>query len=98
MLRRLRSVPRDLGLQLFVLYLLLIVPFLASLALFDQFVGQRIRADVEANDLALVRAISEETDRSVRNALEAVRGLSRYDAVSRSDNAGMQGLFSLLLA
>jgi signal transduction histidine kinase len=98
MLRRLRSVPRDLGLQLFVLYLLLIVPFLASLAFFDQFVGQRIRTDVEANDLALVRAISQETDRSVRNALEAVRGLSRYDAVSRSDSAGMQGLFSLLLA
>ena len=75
MLIRLRSIPQDLGLQLFVLYLLLIVPFLASLVVFDQIVGQRIRADVEENDLSLVRAVALETDLSIRNALEAVRGL-----------------------
>jgi hypothetical protein len=98
MLRRLRSIPRDLGLQLFVLYLLLIVPFLASLVVFDQLVGQRIRADVEENDLSLVRAIAQETDLSIRNALETVRGLSAYPGVMEADPSEMQDLFELILA
>jgi PAS domain S-box-containing protein len=97
MLRRLRSIPRDLGLQLFVLYLLLIVPFLASLLAFDQFVGHRIRADVEANDLSLVRAIAQETDLSIRNSLETVRGLSEYASVFAGDRARMQELFQVVL-
>lgn len=97
MLGRLRSLPRDLGLQLFVLYLLLIVPFLGSLVVFDQLVGQRIRADVEANDLSLVRAIAQETDLSIRNAMEAVRGLARYPAVITADQAGMEPLFQVIL-
>src|SRR5574340_723873 len=96
MLNRLRRIPRDLGLQLFVLYLLLIVPFLASLVFFDQFVGRRIRADVEADDLALVRAIAQETDLSIRNSLEAVRGLSGYPGVMAADIEQMDPLFALL--
>src|SRR5512144_2965314 len=97
MLRRIRSIPRDLGLQLFVLYLLLIVPFLGSLLVFDQLVGQRIRADVEANDLSLVRAIGQETDLSIRNAMETVRGLSSYPAVMAGEPAGMEPLFQVVL-
>ena len=98
MLRRLRSIPRDLGLQLFVLYLLLIVPFLASLAVFDQLVGQRIRANVEQHDMPLVSAIAQETDLSIRNAMETVRGLSVYPGVIQPDPSQMQGLFDLILA
>ncbi len=97
MLKRLRSIPRDLGLQLFALYLLLIVPFLASLLAFDQLVGQRIRADVETNDLSLVRAIAQETDHSINNALEIVRGLSTYEGVVTADQAQMEGLFRVIL-
>ena len=97
MLERLRSIPRDLGLQLFALYLLLIVPFLASLLVFDQIVGQRIRADVEANDLSLAGAIAQETDLTIQNAMGTVRGLAGYPAVLTSDKDGMGKLFDIVL-
>ena len=52
----------DLGLQLLALYLLLIVPFLLALWVFDGLVGQRIREDAQASDTSLAQAIAQETD------------------------------------
>ncbi|GAB4545462.1 MAG: hypothetical protein Fur002_19590 [Anaerolineales bacterium] len=86
---------RNLGLQLLLFYLLLILPFLAALVVFDQFVGRRIRHDVEANDLALARAIALETDISVNNALESVRGLSHYQSVIALETDSMTRVFQV---
>ncbi len=97
MTKRWLTIHRDLGLQLFVLYLLLIVPFLITLLIFNRLIGVRIRGDVEANDLALARAIALETDISVNNALKAVQGLSSYEEVAQSDPAGMERLFKVVL-
>lgn len=88
---------RDLGLQLLALYLLLIVPFLIALLVFNRLVGVRIRSDVEANDLSLARAIAQETDISVDNALRAVTGLASYPEVISTDFSGMENLFKITL-
>ena len=76
---------RDLGLQLLALYLFLVIPFLMTLWVFDSLVGERIRTDVEANDLALANAIAQETYLSLQNALQAVEELASYPAVIASD-------------
>ena len=59
----------DLGIQLLALYLMLIVPFLLMLLVFDRLIGQRIREDVQTSDLSLAQAIAHETDLSIGNAL-----------------------------
>ncbi len=89
---------RDLGLQLLALYLLLIIPFLLTLWIFDGLVGQRIRADVQTSDLALAQAIAQETDLSIGNALDVVAGLARYPGVIESDEQEMAELFDAILA
>ncbi len=88
---------RDLGLQLLALYLLLIVPFLIALLVFNRLVGVRIRGDVEANDLSLARAIAQETDISIDNALRAVAELASYPEVISTDFSGMENLFKVTL-
>jgi PAS domain S-box-containing protein len=88
---------RDLGLQLFALYLLLILPFLATLWFFDSAVGERIQNDVAANDLSLARAIAQETELSISNALAAVKVLAGYPGVIAADTATMERLFAVVL-
>jgi len=88
---------RDLGLQLFALYLLLIIPFLATLSFFDLAIGERIQNDVAANDLSLARAIAQETELSVSNALSAVEVLAAYSGVIEADTAAMDALFAVVL-
>ncbi len=88
---------RDLGIQLLALYLLLIIPFLISLLVFNQLVGVRIRENVEANDLSLAHAIAQETNNSINNSLEAVQKLAAYPQVVQSDPAGMDQLFSVAI-
>ncbi len=95
--RRWHRFYRDLGWQLLALYLLLVVPFLFTLWGFDQLVGERIRTDITANDLALARAIAQETDLTIRNALEAVEGLSKYPGVKAADPQEMERFFSIVL-
>ena len=87
----------DLGLQLFALYLLLIIPFLAALWLFDLTVGERIQNDVAANDLSLARAIAQETELSISNALAAVKVLAGYPGVIAADTASMDELFAIVM-
>jgi len=96
-MKRWLTIHRDLGLQLLALYLLLIVPFLITLLVFDQLVGLRIRADVEANDLSLARAIAQETDISIDNALRAVAQLAAYPSVIEADPVEMESLFKVTL-
>ncbi len=88
---------RDLGLQLLTYYLLLIIPFLVTLLVFDRLVGERIRRDAEANDIALARAIALETDIAVGNSLKTVESLSSYPSVINMDKEKMGELFSVVL-
>jgi CheY-like chemotaxis protein len=88
---------QNLGLQLLALYLLLIIPFLLTLVIFDGLIGQRIRSEVEASDLSLAQAIAQQTDLSIGGALEMVKGLATYPAVIAADPAGMEPLFRLIL-
>lgn len=96
-MRRWFKFGHDLGLQLFALYLLLIVPFLITLAVFDWIVGERIRRDAQSNDLALARAIALETDISIGNALKTVVELSAYPSVMAMDEEGMEQVFQVVL-
>jgi len=86
---------RDLGLQLFALYLLLIIPFLVTLWVFDGLIGVRIREDVQASDLSLAQSISQEVDLEITKALNAVEGLSKYPGVIESDNTAMEEVFGV---
>jgi signal transduction histidine kinase/HAMP domain-containing protein len=97
-MRRWLAFSRDLGMQLLALYMLLIVPSLVSLLIFDLLVGRSIRADVQASDLSLTRAIAQETDHSITNALHAVEALARYPSVIEADVAGMDQVFSVLFS
>lgn len=96
-MRRWLTFTHDLGLQLLALYLLLIIPFLLTLLVFDGLVGQRIREDVQTSDLSLAQAIAQETDLSIGNALNMVAGLASYPAVIESNPTEMEPLFRVIL-
>ncbi|HEY3475793.1 MAG TPA: cache domain-containing protein, partial [Anaerolineales bacterium] len=95
-MRRRFAFHRDLGLQLFALYLLLIIPFLVTLWIFDGLIGVRIREDVQASDLSLAQSISQEVDLAIGQALATVQGLATYPEVIESDPAGMEALFHVV--
>lgn len=94
-MRRWLNIHNDLGLQLLAFYLLLIIPFLVTLVIFDRLVGERIRHDVETNDLALARAIALETDISIGNSLNTVEKLSTYPGVIEMDAESMAQVFQV---
>jgi PAS domain S-box-containing protein len=88
---------RDLGLQLLTLYLLLIIPFLLTLWIFDGLIGVRIRGDVQASDLSLAQSISQEVELAITNALSTVEGLSAYPGVVQADRAEMEEVFRVII-
>jgi PAS domain S-box-containing protein len=88
---------RDLGLQLLAQYLLLIVPFLVALLIFNGLMSVRIRHDVQASDLSLAQSISQEVDLAIRKSLSIVEGLAKYPGVIRADTREMQQVFSVIL-
>ncbi|MGZ9165831.1 MAG: ATP-binding protein [Anaerolineales bacterium] len=87
----------DLGLQLFTLYLLLIIPFLVTLFIFDGLIGVRIREDVQASDLSLAQSVSQEVDLAINLSLSVVEGLSIYPEVIQADPASMESVFSVIM-
>ena len=89
------SFHKDLGVQLLALYLLLIIPFLITLWVFDGLIGVRIREDVQASDLSLAQSISQEVDLALTKALNAVEGLATYPGVMNADKAKMEEVFSV---
>ena len=96
-MRRWFAFHRDLGLQLLALYLLLIIPFLITLWIFDGLIGVRIREDVQASDLSLARSISQEADLAINKALTTVAGLAKYPEVIESDKSGMEEIFHVII-
>jgi PAS domain S-box-containing protein len=91
---RLPSLRRDFGLQLLAVYLLFVVPVVAAGLAFDAYSSERLRADVEASDLALARAIALETDARIRDAIDAVRRLGEDPGVLAADPSRMEPLFA----
>jgi PAS domain S-box-containing protein len=91
------AIRRDLGLQLLGLYLFFVGPVVVGSLYFDYYTSQRLQADVKASDLALARAIAEETNTVIDGALQAVRQLGTYPAVIESNLSGMEDLFRVLL-
>ncbi|MDX1613819.1 MAG: ATP-binding protein [Candidatus Promineifilaceae bacterium] len=98
MLRRLFAFRRNLSLQLLASYLLFVGFVALGAALFRQTASQRLEADVRAADLALARAIAQETNSAMESALQAVRQLATYPAVQDSDSEGMYQAFSTLMS
>ena len=96
-MKRWLELPRDLGVQLLALYLLLIIPFLITLWVFDGLIGVRIREDVQASDISLAQSISQEVDQSITKALRTVEGLSTYSGVIEADQNAMGDIFSVIL-
>jgi PAS domain S-box-containing protein len=96
-MRRWLTFHQNLGLQLLAFYLLLIIPFLLSLWVFDGLVGRRIREDVQASDLALAQAIAQESGRSIGNNLDMMAGLASYPGVLDADIEKMEPLFRTIL-
>lgn len=96
-MRRWLSFQQDLSFQLLALYLLLIVPFLITLWIFDGLIGVRIQEDVQTSDLSLAQSISQEVDLALTNALNAVEGLAKYQGVIDADDTSMDNVFSVIL-
>ena len=92
------SIRRDLGLQLLALYLLFVGPVVIASLVFDQLASERIEADVKAADLALARAIAQETNTALDYALRAVEELATYPEVISADTSGMKTLFATLMS
>jgi PAS domain S-box-containing protein len=86
----------DFGLQLLTLYLLLVVPALSIIVVFDVIESRRIQEEVTSRDLALAKAIAQQTDMAIGNALNAVEQLSRYPAVRSDAMVELQTLFSIV--
>jgi hypothetical protein len=89
---------RDLGLQLLALSLFFVGLVVAGTLLFARLASPRLEADVKAADLALARAIAQETNIAMDNALAAVRELATYPAVLDIDIDGMKPLFHTLMS
>ena len=85
---------QDLRLQLLALYLLFVVTTFVVALFFFYNAGQRLRADVAATDLSLVRAIALETDSMLLNAKDAVVAFAQVPAVVQADPAGMEAAFT----
>jgi PAS domain S-box-containing protein len=91
------SVRRDLGVQLMVFYIIFVGLMVVMTLLFARSTRRRIEADIKAADLALARSIAQETDVEMRNALQAVRELSKTDAVLLADPEEMEDLFRTVM-
>jgi PAS domain S-box-containing protein len=96
-MKRKFSIRHDLGMQILTLYVLFVAPIVLAAIVFDYFTSRRLETEIKANDLALARAIAQETDINLQNSLQAVRELAQYPAVLDADPAGMQVAFDTVL-
>lgn len=91
-----QKIQRDFGLQLLVLYLLLVIPSLSIIIVFDVVESQRIEQEAIARDLTLAKALARQTDIFVSNALNAVEELSKYPAVRSGSIENLPALFAII--
>jgi signal transduction histidine kinase len=88
---------QDLTFQLLMLYVVFVGLVIGAMLIFSRVAAQRLETDVKAADLALARAIAQETNASMNGALEAVRQLGEYTAVIEADPTGMEEIFHTVL-
>ena len=88
---------QDISAQLLTLYAIFVGVVLVGAAAFGNRLSERLEADVKAADLALARAIAQETNAAMTSSLEAVRQLGAYTAVIEPDSAQMEQVFSTVL-
>jgi len=91
------SFRRDLRAQLMVLYFIFVGLVVVMTLLFARATRKRLEEDIKAADLALARSIAQETDVTMRNALQAVRELGRTNPVLNSSSEGMEILFNTVM-
>ncbi len=91
------SLRRDLGLQLLALYILFIGPVLVGALIFDIATRRNLERDIQAQDLALARAMALETNALLTNAAQTVANLAAQPEVITADETGMRALFSDLM-
>ncbi len=91
------SIRRNIATQMLVIYLLFVVPVVLAWVGFDHFISQRLSADVKAADLALARAIAQETNTTMSRALRSTQNLSVYPQVIAADPQGMEQVFSTFM-
>ena len=58
---------------------------------------ERLENDIKASDLALARSLAQEIDLSMRNAIQSIRELGRYNAVTHSNPNEMEELFQTVI-
>ncbi|MEJ2758835.1 MAG: cache domain-containing protein, partial [Anaerolineales bacterium] len=87
------KVRNDLGVQLLALYSLFVIPIVIGALYFDQVAGDRLRQEIMGSDLALARAIAQETNTIIENALVAVEQLADYPAVEEIRTDEMLEIF-----
>ncbi len=72
------------------------MPALTIIILFDVIESRRIADEAIARDLALAKAIAQQTEIAVGSALNAVQQLSQYPAVRSGSIESLQTLFSIV--
>ena len=87
---------RDLGLRLLAFYLAFVGIVIVAAIAFETLASRRLENDVQRADLALARAVAQETNTFMANALEAIQAISAYPAVFDADPAAMEPLFRAL--
>lgn len=92
----LQQIRRDFGLQLLILYLLLVIPTLGIIIIFDVVESRRIREEATLQDLTLAKTIAQQTDLAISNALNAVEQLSQYPAVRSGSIENLPAIFSIV--
>lgn len=86
----------DLGVQLFALFMLLIVPLLITLVVFDFLVGKKIQNDVRLSDQTLARSIAQENEIFIASALQVVSGIAQRQEVITMDIPNMSAAFQIV--
>ena len=88
------SLRRDLGWQLLALYILFIGLVLIAALIFDRATRRNLEQDIQAQDLAMARAMALETNALLTNAAQTVANLAAQPAVMNADPEGMRAIFS----
>lgn len=87
---------RDLSLRLLSFYLVFVGILVIAALAFENLASNRLEDDVQRADLALARAVAQETNTFMDNALDAIQAISAYPAVMAADIPAMEPLFSAL--
>ncbi len=88
---------RDLGMQIAVFYLLFVVPVVIIGFFFGRAINVRLQADVMTADLALARAIAQETELNLTNARYMAQELARYSEVGGGSQDDVEELYTKLV-